>query len=142
VVLSACRSATGRAGRAEGVQSLGRAFLHAGARSVVGTLWDVEDRATRRLVERFYAELTQGAPVGAALRAAQRAGFGRDPWASARDWAGFVAIGEPLARPRLARAWTRAGWPWLALVGLASAAAVLARSLIGRWGRRVPRAAG
>jgi tetratricopeptide (TPR) repeat protein len=117
VVLSACRSATGRAGRAQGLQSLGNAFLQAGARSVVGTLWDVDDGAARNLVDRFYRELATGSSVAAALRAAQRAQGGGDVWANAHHWAAFVAIGEPLAKPHLASASSLsrgALWPMVA----------------------------
>jgi CHAT domain-containing protein len=97
VVLSACRTAAGRRSNAESLQSLARSFLFAGAHSVAGTLWDVADAATAELVDRFYAGLARGLPVAAALREAQLA-QSSDPYANARNWAGFVVAGDPLAR--------------------------------------------
>ena len=60
VVLSACRTARGRVLAGEGVQSLARAFLHAGARSVVASLWNVNDEGTASLMESFYRGLAHG----------------------------------------------------------------------------------
>jgi CHAT domain-containing protein/tetratricopeptide (TPR) repeat protein len=107
VVLSACRTASGRVSNAEGMDSLARAFMYAGARAVVGTLWDVDDRATARVMERYYAELADDASGGAALRAAQLRNAGDRPYDTAGSWAGFVIAGDPLARPDL----SPAPWP-------------------------------
>ncbi|HEY4129439.1 MAG TPA: CHAT domain-containing tetratricopeptide repeat protein [Gemmatimonadaceae bacterium] len=93
VVLSACETAVGRDLRGEGVVGLGRAFLYAGAR-VVGSLWKVDDAATRELMTRFYRELlgaTHPSPA-AALRSAQVAMW-RESQAPA-NWAGFVYQGD------------------------------------------------
>jgi CHAT domain-containing protein len=100
VTLSACRTALGREIRGEGLVGLTRGFLHAGARGVVASLWDVQDRATARLMEAFYAGMLKGglAPE-AALRAAQlelrRDARWRDPY----YWAGFVLQAAPAAPP-------------------------------------------
>lgn len=99
VVLSACRSAAGRASAAEGMLSLARAFMYAGARSVVGSQWDVDDRSSARLMARFYGALSQRKSVAAALRAAQISLAGPDPYATAAQWAGFVVSGDPHADP-------------------------------------------
>nr|MBA2391085.1 CHAT domain-containing protein [Geodermatophilaceae bacterium] len=71
VTLSACQ--TGRNVVAGGDELLGlmRAFLYAGAVSLVLSLWPVEDLATARLMQSFYRNLAAGAHKGAALRDAQ-----------------------------------------------------------------------
>lgn len=71
VVLSACDTAVGRRQDGEGLLSLSRAFLIAGARSVVASLWSVEDLSTSELMIRFYRRLAASEPAGEALRAAQ-----------------------------------------------------------------------
>jgi CHAT domain-containing protein len=56
-VLSACQTAQGKEAGGEGVLGLQRAFQVAGARSVMGTLWSIDDAATRLLMMRFYRNL-------------------------------------------------------------------------------------
>lgn len=93
VVLSACRSATGKPLAGEGLLGLGRAFLETGARRVVGTLWEIDDQATVELMRAFYAGLNAGRPPAVALREAQRK-LATDPqWSSPYYWAGFVMLG-------------------------------------------------
>lgn len=71
VVLSACSSGLGKEQGGEGLISLTRAFQYAGARSVVATLWSVEDRTTTEIMVRFYRHLKAGLSKDDALRAAQ-----------------------------------------------------------------------
>lgn len=95
VVLSACRSGQGEPLTGEGVMSLARAFLWAGASTVVASLWDVDDDATRVLMETFYTELLRNrVSPGEALRRAQRAVRSRPRWTAPRYWAGFVVQGD------------------------------------------------
>jgi tetratricopeptide (TPR) repeat protein len=97
VVLAACRSGVGELLRGEGLLGLTRAFLYAGARSVVVSLWNVSDRSTARFMEAFYAELTAGKSVPAALRAAKLR-FIRSESPARRQpyhWAPFVIVGDP-----------------------------------------------
>src|SRR2546428_737879 len=95
VVLSACQTALGKEVRGEGLLGLTQAFMYAGARRVVVSLWNVSDEATAELMKRFYsARLIDGLRPGAALRAAQ-VGLSQEPrWAAPYYWAGFVLQGE------------------------------------------------
>lgn len=117
VVLATCRSQVGRLIRGEGLLSLSRAFMHAGARSVMATLWDVPDRETSTLMRRFYERLAEGRPPDEALRTAQLAAIaagGRS--ASPSAWAGFVLTGDTTS-PILPEA-TGQPWPRAAGVGV------------------------
>lgn len=71
VTLSACRSAGGRTFAGEGLVGLSWAFLSAGARHVIGGLWQVEDASTAELMEHLYRELVAGAEPAVALRRAK-----------------------------------------------------------------------
>jgi CHAT domain-containing protein len=71
VVLSACESGLGDEIDGEGLKGLTRAFQFAGARTVVASLWQVDDQATAELMQRFYLYLKMGASKDEALRAAQ-----------------------------------------------------------------------
>jgi hypothetical protein len=97
VVLSACRSGQGELVRGEGLVSMTRAFLHAGARSVLVSLWDLDDRSTADFMELLHAELRRGLGTAQALRRAQLAFLGSDRPARrhAYRWAPFVLIGDP-----------------------------------------------
>jgi CHAT domain-containing protein len=94
VVLSACSTALGKDTPGEGLVGLARGFLHAGADRVVASLWEVDDRASAALMERFYRALLQrGASAPAALREAQR-WLRQDPRRRhPYYWAAWVAIG-------------------------------------------------
>lgn len=95
VVLSACRSAAGADAPAEGLLSLTRGFLYAGARRVLATLWDVDDEASAKLMERFYAGfLGRGRPAPEALREAQRSLAGEVRYANPYYWAAYVLEGD------------------------------------------------
>ncbi len=92
VVLSACRTARGSVVSGEGVQGLTSPLLAAGAKSIVATLWSVEDRRAAVLIDLLYREMSRGQTVAGALREAKRslARAGAPP----RDWAGFVVVGD------------------------------------------------
>ena len=105
VVLSACRTALGPV-EGDGVIGFARAFLAAGARSVVATQWDVSDRVSYEVMRQFYARRARGVSKSRALRGAQlavlralRAGTIRVDGVALpetpRLWAGFVLTGEP-----------------------------------------------
>ncbi len=71
VTLSACESGLGKETGGEGLIGLTRAFQYAGARSVLASLWKVEDKSTAELMKRFYANLKTGRTKDEALRLAQ-----------------------------------------------------------------------
>lgn len=88
-VLASCASGT-RPGRPMW-GSLGTAFLAAGSRSVLASLWSVEDKKARELVIRFYAEGGAADPASALART-QRVAISRG--ASPNSWAAFVLFGS------------------------------------------------
>lgn len=93
VVLSACETGLGRDIHGEGLQGLSQAFLYAGVPRLTVSLWQVNDEATRRLMEIFYSGLWQkGLEPAAALHAAQLELLqdGLPP----SYWAGFIHLGE------------------------------------------------
>ena len=74
VVLSACDTARGEVKAGEGVESIARAFMYAGARGVVASLWQVSDWAAAETMEGFYrGALKRGLPPSQALREAKLA---------------------------------------------------------------------
>jgi CHAT domain-containing protein len=95
VMLSSCDSLGGAATRSEGPMGLARAFLSAGARTVVASQTTIPDRATRELASVFHREFVRTGNAAASLRAAQLALLGStDPGLSApQHWAPFVVIG-------------------------------------------------
>ncbi|NNJ11187.1 CHAT domain-containing protein [Chloroflexales bacterium ZM16-3] len=89
VVLSACETGE-RPGYGEMAMALAGAFLCAGARAVLASLWAVDDRAAADLMAAFYARLAAGDPPAIALRAAQQAVRTAHPhhWAAFQIWEG------------------------------------------------------
>jgi len=93
VVLSACDTGVGRIVGGEGVLGLPRAFRQAGARQVVMSLWPVQDAATQRWMEAFYAARVEGADTARAAHEARHAMLADEPAAHPFFWAAFVTIG-------------------------------------------------
>jgi CHAT domain-containing protein/tetratricopeptide (TPR) repeat protein len=93
VVLSACNTGSGKISRAEGVMSLGRAFLAAGSASVTVSLWQVSDESTALLMEIYYKNLLDGKKKSVALAEARNAVFASGS-KSPYFWGPFIVIGE------------------------------------------------
>lgn len=95
VVLASCRSHLGRDLRGEGLSSLSRAFMHAGARAVLASLWEVDDAGTRQFMGHFYRALRGGAAPDEALQRARRAMIAAGgETARPATWAAFVVAGD------------------------------------------------
>ncbi|MFL6194801.1 MAG: CHAT domain-containing protein [Thermoanaerobaculia bacterium] len=93
VVLAACETGNQFVPGGEGVTSLARAFQSAGVPTVVASLWSVDDKATARLFELFYANLRKNADPVEALGKAQREMLVSPEYRSPRAWAAFTVIG-------------------------------------------------
>ena len=94
VVLSSCDSALGKDLESEGIIGLPRGFLYAGAKSVIASLWKVNDDATATLMSRLYARLKKGETPSSALRGAQLEMEKDEQWSNPYYWAAFVLQGE------------------------------------------------
>lgn len=88
VVLAACDTASGRRLDGDGVQSLSRAFLHAGARAVIASFWEIRDLEAGEFMKSFYTRyLEQGLSPSDALRRTKLAFL-----------SGEVSRGEPVTK--------------------------------------------
>lgn len=96
VVLSACQTGRGQLLSGEGIVGLSRAFLYAGARSVVVSLWSVSDISTGHLMKSFYQQLAGDLHNAAALRLAKLEMLhGTTETRHPYYWAPFITIGKP-----------------------------------------------
>jgi CHAT domain-containing protein/Tfp pilus assembly protein PilF len=93
VTLSACETGLGKQVTGEGMVGLTRAFLYAGARSLLVSLWPVSDLSTPDLMTGFYRHLEDLGAKAEALRQAklQRVKAGDEPY----RWAPFILAGDP-----------------------------------------------
>lgn len=93
VVLSACQTALGTQMMAEGTVGLQRAFLAKGARSLLVSLWSVDDEATKSLMLRFYQHWVGGKSKAESLRLAQQEMSRIPKYTNPRYWAAFQLVG-------------------------------------------------
>ena len=93
VVLSCCHSAQGKVS-SEGVVGIARAFLGAGARSVLVALWSIEDEATVEFMRSFYRNLKDGNSASVSLNRAMKCLRESENFNAPRFWAPFVLIGD------------------------------------------------
>lgn len=94
VVLSSCESARNGPG-AGAIGSVAHAFLHAGARRVIGSLWPVRGEATTTLLRQFYEYYWAGELPSRALQLAKQDLRASERWSHPYFWAGFVLYGAP-----------------------------------------------
>lgn len=93
VVLSACETGLGQVRTGEGVFGLRRAFILAGAKTLLMSLWKVPDQQTQELMEDFYQRILFHRPRADALREAQIAMKAKHP--HPRFWGAFICQGDP-----------------------------------------------
>ena len=93
VVLSCCHSAHGEI-KAEGVVGIARAFLGAGARSVLVSLWAIDDKATLEFMRNFYHHLVERKSASEALNQAMNCMRESQEFSAVAHWAPFVLIGD------------------------------------------------
>ena len=93
VVLSCCHSGRGKI-KAEGVVGMARAFLGAGARSVIASLWAIDDEATLEFMRHFYDSLVNGKSASKSLHEAMKWMRESDDFNAMKYWAPFVLIGD------------------------------------------------
>jgi len=94
VVLSGCGSGLMQVNAGDDLVGLPRAFLYAGASSVIASLWSIDDEASAALMQAFYRHLKQGEAPAQALRKAQLAIRQDTRWQAPFYWAAFRLIGD------------------------------------------------
>ncbi len=96
VVLSGCNTSLGELKKGEGAMSLARGFFHSGAKSVVSSLWTINDKTSKDLITSFYKSLDAGMTKSAALRKAKIDYIEkyRGTTVSPSFWAALVVIGD------------------------------------------------
>ena len=94
VVLSCCHSGRGRILKGVGVVGIARAFLAAGARSVLTSLWAIDDEATMVFMKNFYQHLKEGKTSSAALHQTMKSLRESEKFSKMRYWAPFQLIGD------------------------------------------------
>lgn len=134
VILSACETGTGRFQAGEGILNLANGFAYAGAKAMISTLWQVNDRATRQVLQSFYQSLLADQPAASALRQAQLAWLD-DPSVRASlkspfFWSGFTYWGaeqQALVTPA-----GRFPWYLFLVVGVIVGGAVVFRKRVSK----------
>ena len=91
VVLSACDTALGKYSAGDEIIGFYRAFMYAGAQSIIATLWPVSDEATSFLINAFYQSLKKNS-LGESLRMAQLKT--KEKYPNPANWGGFVLVGR------------------------------------------------
>lgn len=94
VVLSACETGVGKVTNGEGVYGLRRALVIAGAESLVMSLWQVDDQATKDLMTGYYGHLKAGRGKSSALRDIQLEMIKKDAYTHPYFWASFLPAGD------------------------------------------------
>lgn len=94
VSLSSCESGFGKYDRSEGLMGINRAFIYAGAKNVVFSLWKVYDKVSADLMVNFYEEILKGQDYAASLRQAKLDLIRNPETAAPHLWSSFLLIGR------------------------------------------------
>ena len=94
VTLSACSSGKGKLASGNDLVGLTRGFMFAGAPSILCSLWDVDDEATRTFMVSFYKNYLSGISKPEALRKAQISMMNNKKWSHPYYWSAFVLFGD------------------------------------------------
>lgn len=102
VVLSACETGIGTVYKSEGIASLARGFAYAGAKSLITSLWSVNDQATAKIMRYLYQYLKAGMPKDLALQKAKLEFLKTSNPLTAHPflWSAFVQIGDETPLPQ------------------------------------------
>ncbi len=140
VILSACETGIGRLHQGEGLISLARSFLYAGAKSVVTTLWQINDEANYKLSQAFFKNLKQGQPKAQALQAAKISQIQSSDNMNAHPvyWAAFIGIGNERAMAS-SNQWLYLGIGFITLMLLGAYLFIRKRAHIEKIGPHSPR---
>ena len=126
-MLSACETAVGKLFQGEGFINLARAFFYAGSKSVVTTLWSINEEANEKITTAFYQCLKTGASKSEALRTAKLKYLEQSEahYAHPVYWAAFTPIGNMEA------VYSSFSYTWIVLGGL------VGLILLGIYGRKL-----
>ncbi len=117
VILSACETAGGYNAAGEGLLSLSRAFMYAGSKGMISTLWKTEDQVSARLMQYLYAEMKKGYPAEEALQRAKIRFLDDDgiseKYKTPNYWSNFIYVGQTGTKVKRFNAY------WLYVVPLA-----------------------
>jgi hypothetical protein len=98
VILSACETAGGINAAGEGLLSLSRAFMYAGSKGMISTLWKTEDQVSAKLMQYLYAEMDNGYPPEEALQRAKLLFLDdntiSEKYKTPNYWSNFIYVGQ------------------------------------------------
>lgn len=108
VTLSACETGVGKLQDGEGMISLSHAFFYSGAKSLINTLWNINDNSATAIMEDFYKNLSKGRSKDEALRNAKLGFITRhkeDKLSHPYYWSAFVVSGNTAPVVKNIRFW-------------------------------------
>lgn len=134
VVLSACETGFGKFEQGEGVMSLARAFMYTGAKSLLMSLWQVNDQSTAELMQNFYKKLAKGKTKDVALQEAKLDYLSRSNGIAAHPafWAAFIQLGNTNA----IQLKTKSSFLWIWALALGGLVLILFLLLKNRFKKR------